>query len=684
MAVAGASRQMATNLPFEDYSVYGHLSEEELIHLAIERSLTDTHGGSSQAAQPAHQSASSPAQIQSEAEYDGMSAFREARREYASRRRAAMGTQTVNPCSEGQKDKKRSEHSYAGDREMMRAWKRRNGSLEVTVTILDDPVSKLNSAIWKNDAKTLSEILGTEPALSLSKTNKDGWIHLHEAAYCGALECLKVLLKAFPQLVNTRSHRNQTPLILAVGRKHLSCAQCLLAAGGDPNIANTSGETAVMKACEKANIEMVELLLKAGGNATRSNLEGWTPLHEAVGTKNVSMCKLLVEAGAKMWAKNIYGIEPLFTAAQAGATEALNFLIRHGGNIDTQVNDGASALYEASKNGHEEVVKLLLSKRADLNKTTKAGLTPLHVASKNGHLGVVLLLLPRTNRAVVRRSGISPLHLAAERNRDGILEVLIEAGFDVNTQLSIDWSKMYEDRRTTALYFTVRSSNVEAASMLLEAGADPNLDVFNPLLVAVRKGNMEMASLLMEHGANVNACLPTHPTTFPGVLLFCMKYRLMFKLILDNGCDANACFTCVYGNGTHPPVESKRSTRDDLYLHGLDTPHTTTVQFCEVLADPFHSPWAGPIIDLLLDYVGHVKLCSRLIELLDRNKDWEYIKEKARPPFSLMHLCRLRTRQLVGWQRLRRMSSLPLPGRLIKYLFYDNRESEDFLNCSLD
>ncbi|XP_062406857.1 ankyrin repeat and SOCS box protein 2-like [Sardina pilchardus] len=681
MAASSVSRQMPTNLAFEDYSVYGHLSEEELIHLAIERSLTDTQGGPSQSAQPAHQSTSSPPLIQAEpSNYDGMAAFRESRRQYAEMRRAAMQTQTVSPCSEGQKEKKRSEHSFAGDRERMLAWKRRNGSLEATERTMDD-ASKLNSAIWKNDSKTLSEILRTVPATSLCKPNKDGWIHLHEAAYYGALECLEPLIQAFPQLINARTNKNQNPLILAVSHKHLLCAQCLLAAGGDPNIANKSGETAVLKACEKASVEMVELLLKAGGNASRGNLEGVTPLHEAVGAKSVAMCKLLVEAGAKIWAKNIYGIEPLFTAAQAGATEALNFLIKHGGNINTQANDGATALYEASKNGHEEVVKLLLSKRADMNKATKAGLTPLHVASKNGHLGVVLLLLPRTNRAVVRRCGISPLHLAAERNRDAILEILIEAGFDVNTQLSLEWSKMYEDRRTTALYFTVRSSNVEATSMLLEAGADPNLDIFNPLLVAVRKGNTEMTSLLMEYGANVNACMPTHPTTFPGALLFCMKYRRMFKLLLDNGCDANACFACVYGNGTHPPVKSRRSTREDLYLHGLDAPHTTTAQFCEVMADPFHCAWAGTIIDLLLDYVGHVKLCSRLTDLLDSNKDWEYIKEKARPPFSLIHLCRVRIRELVGWQRLRRMTSLPLPGRLIKYLFYDNGESEDFLNC---
>jgi len=38
---------------------------------------------------------------------------------------------------------------------------------------------------------------------------------------------------------------------------------------------------------------------------------------------------------------------------------------------------------------------------------------------------------------------------------------------------------------------------------------------------------------------------------------------------------------------------------------------------------------AGPIINTLLDYVGHVKLCSRITEYLDSNKEWAHIKEKS-------------------------------------------------------
>lgn len=169
------------------------------------------------------------------------------------------------------------------------------------------------------------------------------------------------------------------------------------------------------------------------------------------------------------------------------------------------------------------------------------------------------MLLGATSRARVRRAGISPLHLAAERNRDDVLELLVEAGLDVNLQLSAERSQLYEDRRSTALYFSVINNNVAATRLLLEAGADPNLDLFRPLMVAVRQGCSQTVRLLVEHGADVNAAIPTHPTTFPPVFMFCMKDLLLLKYLLDHGGHAPPCFRCVYGAGPHPPLSTGRS-----------------------------------------------------------------------------------------------------------------------------
>lgn len=38
---------------------------------------------------------------------------------------------------------------------------------------------------------------------------------------------------------------------------------------------------------------------------------------------------------------------------------------------------------------------------------------------------------------------------------------------------------------------------------------------------------------------------------------------------------------------------------------------------------------AGPIVDLLLEHVAHVQLCSRLTELLDSQEEWLTVKRKS-------------------------------------------------------
>lgn len=52
-------------------------------------------------------------------------------------------------------------------------------------------------------------------------------------------------------------------------------------------------------------------------------------------------------------------------------------------------------------------------------------------------------------------------------------------------------------------------------------------------------------------------------------------------------------------------------------------------QFCDMVSAPEMNCWAGPIIDVLLDYVGNVQLCSRLKEHIDSYEEWAVIKEKA-------------------------------------------------------
>ncbi|XP_061099638.1 ankyrin repeat and SOCS box protein 2-like [Conger conger] len=674
-----------TTLGFEDYSLYSGLSEDELIEMAIERSLAEAHASATQSG-----SAKVPALRQNPVHQNPCV-------RQMSRPREQNVPPPANPPSEKPFDKMGTieAHFTTGSGRRMVRWRKYDGSLHVS----PEPVEQadpLFQAIWDGNVRKVRELVKLSPK-SMGEPYREGWIALHEAAYYGQVECLQILLRARPDMINKRSDRNQTPLFLAVSRNNVPCVEFLLENGGDPDMPNTHKETPLLKACERENAETVAVLLNHGALVNKPCVEGWTALHEAVCRNSVEICEMLVKAGAKVNARNMYGISPLFSAAQSGQLDSLRFLLKSGADINSQANDGATALYEASKNGHEEIVEFLLSQNADANRAAKCGFLPLHIAAERGNEGkrllfkmtdnycyensvkIVSLLIPVTSKARIRRSGISPLHLAAERNKEDVLEVLIEAGYDVNAMLSLDRSKMYEDRRSTALYFAVINNNADATTMLLDAGANPNLDTFSPLLVALRHGCIQTVTLLVEHGANVNACVPTHPTSFPGTVMFCMKYLSLLKYLMDNGCDALSCFQCPYGNNPHPPIKIRSNRRNSLDDRNEDEAPKMPVLFCEMISTDLMSRWAGPIIDVLLDYVGNVQLCARLVEHLDSYEDWAGIKEKSVPPRPLMQLCRQTICSLVGGNRLRYLNTLPLPGRLIKFLKHEERyRDEDF------
>ncbi|XP_061899638.1 ankyrin repeat and SOCS box protein 2-like isoform X1 [Entelurus aequoreus] len=653
-----ASAGVPHTATLDDYSVYGNLSDDELLQLAVERSLADAHAGST-----LNTSLQLPDPKVNVSDGCHISPEQKTAAHYSS----------PNPPSEKPPDLKNFDGTVScfmtGYGKKMLAYRSSDGTLVHVAPELQEEEEPLFEAIRVGDVDRVKALIRGSGS-NLMLPSKPGWLAIHQAVWYDQEACLRILISAQQGMVNKRTERAETALMLSVNREHLQCAEILLENGANPDLANQERETPLYKACEISNPSLVALLLNHGAAVNTQCFHGCTALQEATLNNNVEICEMLLKAGAKHNLKNIYGITPLFSAAQCGQEDSLRFLVKHGADINSEAADGGTALYEASKNIHVDTVKFLLSQKADANKSGKTSLLPLHIAAQRGSDVVVSMLIPATSKARVRRCGISPLHVAAERNRDDVLETLIAAGFDVNAQLSEERSKLYEDRRSTALYFAVINNNIDNVRMLLQSGADPNLDVFRPLMVAARQGCIEIVTLLVEHGADINACIPTHPTTFPAIYMFSMKYLPLFKYLLDNGGQALSCFHCVYGTGPHPSLQTSRPHRGHLGYPERDNNARRGVQFCEMISAPTISRWAGPIIDILLDYVGNVTLCSRLLEHLDSFEDWAAIKEKAAVPRPLQQLCRVHVVQMVGKRRLKR---LPLPGGLIRFLQHQER-----------
>ncbi|KAL9634406.1 MAG: hypothetical protein Q9164_004108 [Protoblastenia rupestris] len=97
---------------------------------------------------------------------------------------------------------------------------------------------------------------------------------------------------------------------------------------------------------------------------------------------------------------------------------------------------------------------------------------------------------------------------AAEKGRSEELRLLLGAGADANTYFNSSWE--------TSVNAAIRGQHKEALKILLENGADPNLQLHkeygyytsHPLLAATSQPKvLEILALLFEHGASVNCRL---------------------------------------------------------------------------------------------------------------------------------------------------------------------------------
>nr|XP_032820076.1 ankyrin repeat and SOCS box protein 2-like isoform X1 [Petromyzon marinus] len=499
---------------------------------------------------------------------------------------------------------------------------------------------------------------------------------IHEAAMLGKTRCLRMLTQAFPKALDERTKTNDTPLHLATCQGKTECVDILLQAGANPNVHKTWMETPLYKACEYKLLEVAELLVRHGANVNTRDLHSHTPIYEAITRHSLPIVQLLVTAGARVDVRDKYGATPLFVAAQCGVLSVVVYLVRMGADVETATQDGSTPLFEACRNGHEEVAAFLVAAGADVNRPNDGELLPLHAAAQQGSLRLTSLLVESTSRIAVARSGISPLHLAAKHNHDEVLGTLLDLGFDPNALLSHSRSKYFEDRRTTALFFAVSNDNLNAAHRLLRAGADPNLDVLQPLLVAVRMNSLPLVEALLEHGADTERPVVTvgRPTAFPSVLVYCASDVRMLGLLLREGCDARSCFDCAFGvESHHVQVKAREPAEEEglweTHEHTITPLPNRTMQFCELLTSKAMRPHCESIVCMLLEHVANVHLCSCILQLLWENcEDVVTIQRLAETPRSLIHLCRLKIRSTLGRKRLRFIQCLPLPPLLKNYL----------------
>ena len=368
-----------------------------------------------------------------------------------------------------------------------------------------------------------------------------------------------VLIAAAMLAANLSAANPDIRLVDAVKRSDKTAIKALLPQRIDPNIPDLDGSTALHWAARKDDVETAGALIKNGANVKASNRYGVTPLSLACINGNATMIELLLKAGADANTILPEGETALMTAARTGKVDAVKALLSHGADINfKETRRGQTALMWAAAEGNTEVAAELIERGADMHAKTKGGFTPLLFAVREGRIGAA--------------------------------QAMLKAGASVN--------ETWQAGRTTgvnglsAMVLAVANAHYELASVLLDAGADPNgaaqgWTALHQITWVRRPGkgdndpapdgsgnvsSLELVRKLVAKGANVNARMtkPGNPgrtyMNMVGATPFMMAARgadaPLMRLLAELGADPkmpNADGTtplhAAAGIGTYSPGE---------------------------------------------------------------------------------------------------------------------------------
>lgn len=248
----------------------------------------------------------------------------------------------------------------------------------------------------------------------------------------------------------------------------------------------------LVDAAQRGDLPLVRALLQRQADVNAAQPDGTTALHWSVHRDELELATLLVRSGAKVDTANQLGVTPLSLACGNGSPRIVELLLDSGASVALALPERPPAIMLCARSGSAEGVRLLIARGAEVNaREPLRQQTALMWAVAQRHVPVVRLLLA---------------HGADVRARSAVTPVMVNRG-DPNDIYTVVKGEV-PFGGSTPLLFAARQGDAESASLLLNAGADPNdtaPDGTSALVVAVHSGHQPVATLLLSKGANPNA-----------------------------------------------------------------------------------------------------------------------------------------------------------------------------------
>jgi ankyrin repeat protein len=253
---------------------------------------------------------------------------------------------------------------------------------------------ELVQAVLRRDEETGAKLLGR--GANPNQFTEDGTPLLTVAVSIYSEPLIEALLQANADVnLKSRTLKNVSRvegwnalIEAASGFCPASAVARLLAAGADPNIRTSSGNTALMSLGDPRTIEGLDkarVLVSSGADVSILNNDGQTALMLAASEGNAELIRFLGASDTDINRKNrSLGATPLMQGASRGSVETVQVLLDLGADLEVRDNEGRTALMYAASNGTDDVVTLLLEAGADTSAVDKYGRTALSIAEAQG------------------------------------------------------------------------------------------------------------------------------------------------------------------------------------------------------------------------------------------------------------------------------------------------------------
>ena len=272
----------------------------------------------------------------------------------------------------------------------------------------------------------VTELLLNEQAnVNLQQTG--GWTALMLASYYGHFLVAESLLnkEADVEISNNKGYR---ALMLSSQNGHFQVAELLLNKQANVNHTANNVSTALMLASQNGYFEVTELLLNKQANVNHTANNGWTALILASQDGHFQIFKLLLDANASPIVTDSYGTEisSLLVAVYNNRPDTVDVLLR---KVEFPTDRIMRAFVLACYCGYSTLINTLIHKITDLPQKE------LLLLCVKGNLSAVISTIVESefNPDTPLVCGLTPLMIATSCGHIELIDVIIQAGADVNT-----------------------------------------------------------------------------------------------------------------------------------------------------------------------------------------------------------------------------------------------------------